>query len=226
MDSNKYLEGKSMQRLSLFESDSFIYWKNKFETYVKSKDLDHCYVIIEGDFPPIHNILETKHDEVVPFEKQNDDLKKKLAKNNEAKLVIYNALPKKIRKNFHIAKVTAIEDSKDLTSLSLDELNRNLKVHELIIKKDSEIVKGSWSDRGEEDDEKPKYETFCMAQVSSKICLGIDLEPDEWIKHSICSKYMTGNQKLFSTCKILRTPSHGSFTVHPLYEVTEETSIP
>ncbi|GJR42714.1 zf-CCHC domain-containing protein [Tanacetum coccineum] len=39
------------------------------------------------------------------------------------------------------AKVTAIEDSKDLTSLSLDELTGNLKVHEMIIKKDSEIVK-------------------------------------------------------------------------------------
>ncbi|GJR99576.1 hypothetical protein Tco_0316085 [Tanacetum coccineum] len=35
----------------------------------------------------------------------------------------------------------AIEESKDLTSLSLDELIRNLKVHEMIIKKDSEIVK-------------------------------------------------------------------------------------
>ncbi|GKE83460.1 zf-CCHC domain-containing protein, partial [Tanacetum coccineum] len=39
------------------------------------------------------------------------------------------------------AKVTAIEESKDLTSLSFDELIRNLKVHEMIIKKDSEIVK-------------------------------------------------------------------------------------
>ncbi|GKB56507.1 hypothetical protein Tco_0912693 [Tanacetum coccineum] len=39
------------------------------------------------------------------------------------------------------AKVTAIEELKDLTSLSLDELIRNLKVHEMIIKKDSKIVK-------------------------------------------------------------------------------------
>ncbi|GJV48815.1 hypothetical protein Tco_1439027 [Tanacetum coccineum] len=39
------------------------------------------------------------------------------------------------------AKVMAIEESKDLTSLSLDELIENLKVHEMIIKKDSEIVK-------------------------------------------------------------------------------------
>ncbi|GKA61788.1 putative ribonuclease H-like domain-containing protein [Tanacetum coccineum] len=38
-------------------------------------------------------------------------------------------------------KVMAIEESKDLTSLSLDELIRNLKVHEMIIKKDSKIVK-------------------------------------------------------------------------------------
>nr|GEU58298.1 retrovirus-related Pol polyprotein from transposon TNT 1-94 [Tanacetum cinerariifolium] len=70
------------------------------------------------------------------------------------------------------AKVTAIEESKDLTSLALDELIRNLKVHKMIIKygdpnyligecpkpsKDKNqraFVRGSWSDSGEEDDEK------------------------------------------------------------------------
>ncbi|GKA96926.1 hypothetical protein Tco_0824820 [Tanacetum coccineum] len=41
------------------------------------------------------------------------------------------------------AKVTTIEKSKDLTSLSLDELIGNLKVHEMIIKKDSEILKAT-----------------------------------------------------------------------------------
>ncbi|GJW87499.1 zf-CCHC domain-containing protein [Tanacetum coccineum] len=40
------------------------------------------------------------------------------------------------------AKVTAIEESKDLSSLALDELIDNLKVHEVIMKKDSEIYKG------------------------------------------------------------------------------------
>nr|GEX21087.1 hypothetical protein [Tanacetum cinerariifolium] len=40
------------------------------------------------------------------------------------------------------AKVNAIEESKDLTSLSLDELIGNLKVYEMIIKKDSKKVKG------------------------------------------------------------------------------------
>ncbi|GJT84818.1 retrovirus-related pol polyprotein from transposon TNT 1-94 [Tanacetum coccineum] len=73
--------------------------------------------------------------------------------------------------------------------------------------------KGSWSDSGEEDDEKAKDETCLVAQASNEVlglnhvtastlyCLGVDLEPDEWIKHSGCSKHMTGNQKLFSTYK-------------------------
>ncbi|GKB44215.1 retrovirus-related pol polyprotein from transposon TNT 1-94 [Tanacetum coccineum] len=39
------------------------------------------------------------------------------------------------------AKVTAIKESKDLTSLSLEKLIRNLKVYEVIVKKDSEMVK-------------------------------------------------------------------------------------
>nr|GFB78519.1 transposase, Ptta/En/Spm, transposase, Tnp1/En/Spm-like protein [Tanacetum cinerariifolium] len=42
------------------------------------------------------------------------------------------------------AKFTAIEESKDLTSLSLDELIGNLKVYEMIIKKDSKIVKAKF----------------------------------------------------------------------------------
>ncbi|GKA43578.1 reverse transcriptase domain-containing protein [Tanacetum coccineum] len=195
MDSDKYLEGQSMQRPPLFESDSFIYWKNRFKTYVKSKDLDLWHVITNGDFQPIQQNLETKLDEVIPFEKQSDDLKKSLANNNEAKMVIYNALPRKeyetifmcntakeilkkfvnhpssafarfntiitslkaldegysiknyVRKFLRAlhpkwrAKVRAIEESKDLTSLSLDELIGNLKVHEMIIKKYSKIVK-------------------------------------------------------------------------------------
>ncbi|GJU80724.1 retrovirus-related pol polyprotein from transposon TNT 1-94 [Tanacetum coccineum] len=468
MESEKYLEGQSMQRPPLFESDGFIYWKNRFETYVKSKDLDLWHVITYGDFPLIQNNPETKKDEIVPFDKQSDDLKKKLAKNNEAKMVIYNALPRKeyerifmcktakeiwdtllithqgnsqvkdnkidllvqqyeqftipeeesidnafarfntiitslkaldegfssknyVRKFLRAlhpkwrAKVTAIEESKDLTSLSLDELIGNLKVYEVsedeeyamavrdfkkffkrrgrfvrqprderksfqrskddkngtwsdsgedeeektkdenclvaqasnenlnpsilkkvyevIIKKDSEMVKdkreqsrslvlkskkessdedsstsdsedeeyamavkefkkffkrrgrfvrqprderkslqrsrddkngkserkcfrcgdpnhligecpksprnnnqrafigGAWSDSGEDEEEKTKDETCLVAQASNEICLGINLEPDEWIKDSGCSKHMTGNRKLFSTYK-------------------------
>nr|GEV60827.1 RNA-directed DNA polymerase, eukaryota, reverse transcriptase zinc-binding domain protein [Tanacetum cinerariifolium] len=140
------------------------------------------------------------------------------------------------------AKVPAIKESKDFTSPSFDELTGNLKVHKMIIKKDSDIVKakgkrrslalkdkkkssneecstfesehekyamavrdfkkffkrrgrcgdpnhhigecpkplkdknqrefigGSWSDSGEEDDEKAKDETCLVAQASNEVC--------------------------------------------------------
>ncbi|GJX60595.1 MAK10-like protein, partial [Tanacetum coccineum] len=116
----------------------------------------------------------------------------------------------------------------------------NLKVHEVIINKNFEIVKGKGerrsfalkakkesSDeesstfgsedeeyaiavrdfkkflkrRGEEDHEKDKYETCLIAQASSEICLGIDLEPDKWIKDSRCTKHMMDNRNLFSSFK-------------------------
>ncbi|GKD08041.1 retrovirus-related pol polyprotein from transposon TNT 1-94 [Tanacetum coccineum] len=63
------------------------------------------------------------------------------------------------------------------------------------------FVRGSCSDSGEEDDEKAKNKTYLMAQASSEICLGVILEPGEWIKGSGCSKHMTGNRKLFSSYK-------------------------
>nr|GEV51879.1 retrovirus-related Pol polyprotein from transposon TNT 1-94 [Tanacetum cinerariifolium] len=55
------------------------------------------------------------------------------------------------------------------------------------------FIRGSWSDSGEDDDEKVKDETCLIAHSSS--------EPDEWIKDSGCSKHMMGNRKLFFTYK-------------------------
>ena len=81
MDFENYNERQSMQKPPLFEANGFIYWKNRFETYVKSKDIDLWYIIIDGD-----NITTNSKD---------DDQKKLIAKNNEAKMMLYNALPKK-----------------------------------------------------------------------------------------------------------------------------------
>ncbi|GJU37902.1 hypothetical protein Tco_1186256 [Tanacetum coccineum] len=145
-----------------------------------------------------HRLLETKKTQVletVPFEQQDDDLKKKLAKNNEAKMVLYNALPKKgnskncycktAKRNLQSLLIThqgnsQVKDNKidllvqqykqftilaeesinsgfarfntiitsfkaldeDLSSLALNELIGNLKVHEVVMEKDSEIYRG------------------------------------------------------------------------------------
>ncbi|GJW85122.1 retrovirus-related pol polyprotein from transposon TNT 1-94 [Tanacetum coccineum] len=303
-----------MERPPLFESVSFIYWKNRFETYVKSKDLDLWHVITNGN----NQVKDNKIDLLVQQYEQSIISKDKSIDSAFARfntiITSLKALDESYSSKNYVRKflralhpkwrekVTTIEESKDLTSLSLDELIGNLKVYEMIIKKDSKIVKakverkslalkdkkefsdeecstsrsedkeytmavrdfkkffkgrggfvrqphnnkktfqrsrddkngkgdrkcfrcgdpnhlirecpkplkdknqralvgGSWSDNDEEDDEKVKDETCLMAQASNEICLGVKLEPDEWIKDSRCSKHIMGNRKLFSSYK-------------------------
>nr|GEV24611.1 gypsy/Ty3 retroelement polyprotein [Tanacetum cinerariifolium] len=136
------------------------------------------------------------------------------------------------------AKVMAIEESKNLTTLPLEKLIGNLKVYKEVINKDFKTVKGkkeqsrilalkvtkevsdednlssdsedeeyamappknndqrvfiggAWSYNGKDEVEKTKDEICLVAQAPDEICLGINLEPDEWIKDSGCSKHMT-----------------------------------
>ncbi|GJY36326.1 retrovirus-related pol polyprotein from transposon TNT 1-94 [Tanacetum coccineum] len=159
-----------------------------------------------------------------------------------------------------------------ITSLkALDELIGNLKIHEMIIKKDSKIVKAkveikslalkakkessdeecsTFGSEDEEytmavrdfkkffkrrgrfvrqplndkktfqrsrDDKNSKSDRKCFRYGDPNHLIGecpkpskdknqrafvrVDLEPDEWIKDSGCSKHMTGNRKLFSSYK-------------------------
>ncbi|GJS14231.1 retrovirus-related pol polyprotein from transposon TNT 1-94, partial [Tanacetum coccineum] len=86
-------------------------------------------------------------------------------------------------------------DDECLTYGSVDEYVRHGDKNQIA------FIRGSWSDSGEEDDEKVNNEACLVAQAPNEICLGVDLEPDEWIKDSGCSKHTTGNRKLFSTYK-------------------------
>ncbi|GKD27732.1 hypothetical protein Tco_1233946 [Tanacetum coccineum] len=45
---------------------------------------------------------------------------------------------------------------------------------------------------------RPTEETLYLTDAVS-VCLKVDLEPDEWIKDSGCTRYMTGNKSLFTT---------------------------
>ncbi|GJV70241.1 retrovirus-related pol polyprotein from transposon TNT 1-94 [Tanacetum coccineum] len=237
MDSDKYLEGQSMQRPPLFESDSFIYWKNRFETYVKSKDLDLWHVITNGDFQPIQQNPETKLDEVIPFEKQTDDLKKRLAKNNKEAKCYGNDIKKdseivkaKVeRKSLALKAKKESSDEECSTSGSKDEeyAMTNGKSDRKCFrcgdpnhligespkppkdKNQRAFVGGSWSDSGEEDDEKVKNKTCLVAQASSEVCsessyfsdenssiddLVLDNEYDKLCKMSL--KIITKNKRL------------------------------
>ncbi|GKC75901.1 hypothetical protein Tco_1126675 [Tanacetum coccineum] len=212
-----------MQRPPLFEANYFIYWKNRFETYVKSKDIDLWYIIVYGNYKTTIKDKDGK-DVMSIYGKFDENHKKMIFKNDEAKMVLYNALPKKeyerifmcnttqdiwksliityqgnkqvkdnkidlfvqkykefiisddetiycafarfntiitslksldesfssrnhVRKFLRALptkwrpKVTAIEESNDLSTLPLDELIDNLKVYEVVLEKDLEISK-------------------------------------------------------------------------------------
>nr|GEW71969.1 DUF4219 domain-containing protein/UBN2 domain-containing protein [Tanacetum cinerariifolium] len=77
------------------EPNGFCFWKAHFETYVKSKDIDLWQVIQNGDFYYEVEDPETKLMKETSYELPKDDLKKKLGKNNEAKITLYNTLPRK-----------------------------------------------------------------------------------------------------------------------------------
>ncbi|GJU25153.1 zf-CCHC domain-containing protein [Tanacetum coccineum] len=201
--------------------------KEKFgddaKTVPHSKDIDLWYIIANGNYKPTIKYKDGK-DVVTPYEKLDENQKKMLSKNDEAKMVLYNALPKKEYERFfmcdttqnildslitthqgnkqvkdnkidlfiqkyeefiilddesidcafsrfntiitslkaldnsfssrnHIRKflrslptkwrlkVTTIEESKDLSTLSLDELIGNLKVYDVVLEKDLEVLK-------------------------------------------------------------------------------------
>ncbi|GJV31475.1 hypothetical protein Tco_1391875 [Tanacetum coccineum] len=79
---------------------------------------------------------------------------------------------------------------------ALDELISNLKVHEVVMEKDSKIYRGK--------NERVKSIAFTGTFESSleeRVCLRTCLEPDVWIQASGCSKHIIGNKSLFSTYK-------------------------
>ncbi|GJT89700.1 hypothetical protein Tco_1078545, partial [Tanacetum coccineum] len=93
MAQENYVEGCFMQRPILLETDVFCFWKTRFETYNKSKDIDLLQVIQNGDFvfrmedPKTKTVKETLC-ELLKYYK-----KKQLVKINEAKMTLYNDLP-------------------------------------------------------------------------------------------------------------------------------------
>ncbi|GJW41527.1 hypothetical protein Tco_0067372 [Tanacetum coccineum] len=95
MAQENYVEGCSMKRPPLLEPNGFCFWKARFETYVKSKDIDLWQVIQNGDFYFEVEDEETKLMKETAYELLKDTKKKQLGKNEETKMTIYNALPRK-----------------------------------------------------------------------------------------------------------------------------------
>ncbi|GJU59224.1 MAK10-like protein [Tanacetum coccineum] len=117
MAQENYVEGCSMQRPPLLEADGFCFWKACFETYVKFKDID------------LWQWLHTVNAIVTSLKYVHPDYSSK----NHVRKFLY-AIPLKWR-----AKVTAIQEAKDLATLPLNELVGNLKVYEMILENDGVV---------------------------------------------------------------------------------------
>ncbi|GKC47514.1 hypothetical protein Tco_1065236 [Tanacetum coccineum] len=87
MAQENYIEGCYRQRPPLIEPNGFCFWKARFETYVKSKDIDLWQVIPNDDFYFKIEDEETKLMKVTPYELLKDNRKKPLGKNKEAKVM-------------------------------------------------------------------------------------------------------------------------------------------
>nr|GEV99423.1 zf-CCHC domain-containing protein/UBN2 domain-containing protein [Tanacetum cinerariifolium] len=114
------------------------------------------------------------------------------------------------------AKVTTIKESKDLTSLSLDELIGNLKVHKIIIKKYSEIVKAKG--------ERKSLALKAKNESSDEECLTFRNEDEEYAmavrdfkkffkrrghsRYGICLGVTNKNDKSKRKCFRCRDPNH------------------
>nr|GEV84891.1 hypothetical protein [Tanacetum cinerariifolium] len=149
MAQKNYVKGCYKQRPPLLDTDGFCFWKTRFETYIKSKDIDLWQVIQNGDFHFEIKESKTKMMKEMSYEIIKDNQKNLksldpdyLGKNHMRKFL--RALPLKWR-----AKVTTIEEAKDLATLPLDKLIGNLKVYEMILAHESD-----------EDEDEDKEEEF------------------------------------------------------------------
>ncbi|GKB23161.1 hypothetical protein Tco_0862562 [Tanacetum coccineum] len=143
MAQENYIEGCYMQRPPLLELNGFWFWKARFETYdneakmtlYNALPLKNCKIdLLTQEYEKFSNSNEetidsgfTRFNAIVTSLKSLDP--DHSSKNHVRKFL--RALPMKWR-----AKVTAIEEAKDLGTLSLDELIKNLKVYEMVLDND------------------------------------------------------------------------------------------
>ncbi|GJQ96304.1 retrovirus-related pol polyprotein from transposon TNT 1-94 [Tanacetum coccineum] len=106
MAQENYIEGCSMKRPPLLDPNGFYFWKARFETYVKSKYIDLWQVIQNNNFYFEVEDEETKLMKETPYELLKDNEKRQLGKNEEAKMIIYNVLPRKEYERVFMSKTS------------------------------------------------------------------------------------------------------------------------
>ncbi|GJW07650.1 hypothetical protein Tco_1570073 [Tanacetum coccineum] len=100
-----------------------------------------------------------------PYELPDDDQKKKLGKNNEAKMTLYNTLPRKEYEKVFMSKVTKEKTSDD--SDSQGGTNEDVDEEEEAEPKENKaFVVGAWNDS--EDGDEHQNDTTCLMENDSQ----------------------------------------------------------
>nr|GEW81732.1 hypothetical protein [Tanacetum cinerariifolium] len=146
---------------------------------------------------------ETKLMKEMSYEIFKDEQKKKLGMNNEAKMTLYNSLP---RKGFGKGRKNSFR-KKGGESLKQKGVFYNYRVEGHFAsectkpKENKAFVGRAWSDS--EDGNELQNDATCLLVIDSQeVCLKYDLLLDDWIMDSGFTKYMTGNIRLFTSYKV------------------------
>ncbi|GJU95402.1 retrovirus-related pol polyprotein from transposon TNT 1-94 [Tanacetum coccineum] len=122
MGQENYVERCSIQRTPLLETEGFFFWKTRFETCIKSKDLDLWQVIQNDDFLFMMDDPKTKMEVETLYELLKDVQKKQLGKNNKAKITLYITLPRKEYERVFMCKTAKEVSPRQFTSQGLKDL--------------------------------------------------------------------------------------------------------
>ncbi|GJW62699.1 zf-CCHC domain-containing protein [Tanacetum coccineum] len=217
MDLENYKEGKSMQRPPLFEANCFIYWKNRFETYVKSKDIDLCRNHVRKFLralpttwrPKVTTIEESKILSTLPLDELIGNLKvyevvlEKDLEISKSKKEKYKSLALKERKVLSEEETTSSDSNDDEYSMALRDFKK-------FVRRRGKFVRQPYDDKKEKDDQRcfkcgdpnhfisdcPKH-SF-NDQKSFFVGCWSDSE-DDLKKEEICLMSLDNNEVLFDT---------------------------
>ncbi|GJT03333.1 retrovirus-related pol polyprotein from transposon TNT 1-94 [Tanacetum coccineum] len=165
MAQEKYTEGCSIQRPPLLEPNGFCFWKSRFEIYVKSKDINLWQVIQNNNLYYEVEDSKMKLMKVTPYELLEDDQRKKLGKNIDAKMTIYNALPRKDYEHVFMCKT-----AKEINDVWESKITKE-KVKSLALK--AKVTREQTSDDsdsqdGSDEDEETKLMAKNLRRLSRK----------------------------------------------------------
>nr|GEU38888.1 zf-CCHC domain-containing protein/UBN2 domain-containing protein [Tanacetum cinerariifolium] len=192
MDLENYNEGKSMQRPHLFEANCLVYWKNRFETYVKSKDIDLWYIIVYGNYKPtikdkdeeFKDLSTLPLDEIIDNLKVSEVVLEKDLETSRNKKEKYKSLALKARKVLSEEEATSSDNNDEEYAMAVRDFKKFLRIRGKFVSQPHDDKRNFWKAKEEK---KVKDDQRCFNEDDSKkeeICL-MALDDNEHVEEGL-----------------------------------------